>query len=290
MNRTDRQSYAEYTQHNMDLIAQSEYRFIQPKYDGLWGRLEIRDGYYTLYSRTNKVKKTGLYKCDKYDIDATFIGEYINNKNHPVHDNQAFYVFDCIRFDGKDITYEKYSERYRFLKHRMNRQLQHTNDVWLRDFVESCPTYDMTYSENTIDDLWSYYVDRMGYEGLVFKNNSEYFDKHANIRVKQRVEIDYMCIGFDMADPESKYAGQVGAVRGSLFDKPCDVKCGGLTEAMRKEYTANPEKYIGQVFTATGNGWFPSGSVRHPKFSLWREDKQLHQCKYNQIPESIRAS
>ena len=172
----------------------------------------------------------------------------------------------------------------------MNRQLQHTNDVWLRDFVESCPTYDMTYSENTIDDLWSYYVDRMGYEGLVFKNNSEYFDKHANIRVKQRVEIDYMCIGFDMADPESKYAGQVGAVRGSLFDKVCDVKCGGLTEAMRKEYTANPDKYIGQVFTATGNGWFPSGSVRHPKFSLWREDKQLHQCKYNQIPESIRAS
>ena len=41
MNRTDRQSYAEYTQHNMDLIDQSEYRFIQPKYDGLWGRLDI---------------------------------------------------------------------------------------------------------------------------------------------------------------------------------------------------------------------------------------------------------
>ena len=59
---------------------------------------------------------------------------------------------------------------------------------------------------------------------------------------------------------------------------------------MRKEYTANPDKYIGQVFTATGNGWFRSGSVRHPKFSLWREDKQLHQCKYTQIPESIRAS
>jgi len=290
MNRTDRQSYAEYTQHNMDLIDQSEYRFIQPKYDGLWGRLEIRDGYYTLYSRTNKVKKTGLYKGDKYNIDATYIGEYINNKNHPVHSNRMFYVFDCIRFDGEDITGHKYGDRYKFLKHRMNAQLNHVDSVWLRNYVESCPTYDLPYSDNTADDLWSYYVDVKGYEGLVFKSNTPYDTKHANIRVKQRVEIDYMCIGFDMADPESKYAGQVGAVRGSLFDKVCDVKCGGLTEAMRKEYTANPDKYIGQVFTATGNGWFPSGSVRHPKFSLWREDKQLHQCKYNQIPESIRAS
>ena len=286
----DRQSYAEYTQYNMDLIDTTTYRYIQPKYDGLWGRLEICGGRYKIYSRTGKIKKQGVYKSNAYTPDMTLIGEYINNKNHPVHTNQMFYVFDCIRFDGEDIDDLPYRERWRYVKDRMSYQLQDTDDHWLRHRIESIPTYDMPYSDNTPDELWEYYVDRLGYEGLVFKANVAYSEKNANIRVKQRVEIDYMCIGFDMADPESKYAGQVGAVRGSLFDKPCDVKCGGLTEAMRREFTDNPDKYIGQVFTAKGNGWFPSGSVRHPKFYSWRDDKTLTECLYSQIPESIRAS
>ena len=108
---SDRQSYAEYTQYNMDLIDTTTYRYIQPKYDGLWGKLEIHAGKYTLYSRTGKIKKQGVYKGPEYDIDMTVIGEYINNKNHPIHQNLKFYVFDCIRFDGLDVHEEPYCDR-----------------------------------------------------------------------------------------------------------------------------------------------------------------------------------
>ena len=97
-----------------------------------------------------------------------------------------------------------------------------------------------------------------------------------------------MCIGFEPADPEYKYAGQVGAVRGSLVDHPCDVKCGGLDEEQRKLFTSDPTRWIGQVFKATGHGWFPSGSIRHPKFAKFRIDKGRMECTYDLIPEMHR--
>ena len=117
-----------------------------------------------------------------------------------------------------------------------------------------------------------------------------YDNNEANVRIKRTCEIEYMCIGFADADPESKYAGQVGAVRGSLIDYPCDVKCGGLSEIQRTQFTMHPKEYIGKVFTAKGNGWYKSGSIRHPKFKNFRNDKTTDECTYEQIPEAIRAS
>ena len=75
---------------------------------------------------------------------------------------------------------------------------------------------------------------------------------------------------------------------GSLIDKPCKIQCGGLTDEQRTVFTANAGEYVGRVFTATGHGWFPSGSVRHPKFSHWREDKGILECTYDQIPVTHR--
>ena len=139
--------------------------------------------------------------------------------------------------------------------------------------------------------MWYHKVKRQGYEGLVLKDSkSTYNEKDAWVRVKLQTEIDYMCIGFEPADPESRYAGQVGAVRGSLIDHPCDVKCGGLTDEQRQVFTNDPARWIGQVFKATGHGWFPSGSIRHPKFAKFRSDKSMTECTYDQIPESHRES
>ena len=56
----------------------------------------------------------------------------------------------------------------------------------------------------------------------------------------------------------------------------------------RKEYTDNAEDYIGKVFTAKGNGWYPSGSIRHPKFKGWRDDKKADECSIEQIPTTMR--
>ena len=48
------------------------------------------------------------------------------------------------------------------------------------------------------------------------------------------------------------------------------------------------EDYIGKVFTAKGNGWYPSGSIRHPKFKGWRDDKRADEWSIEQIPNTMR--
>ena len=107
--------------------------------------------------------------------------------------------------------------------------------------------------------------------------------------MKKEIEMDYICVGFEPADDKSKYKGLVGAVKGTLIDKDVIVECGGLTDEQRQEYTTNAEKYKGRIFTAKGNDWYPSGSIRHPKFRRWRDSKTHYECSYDQVPYSIRC-
>ena len=284
----DRPKYRELKVEDMGELGRRQYDIVQMKYDGMWGRLVVAHGQWAIYSRNNKLKKDGV--LDDKNIDFELIGEYINNKNHPIHHNQYFHAYDILSLDGMDLTDDKYSLRYRYINKAIH-SLDYCGSAYLSSGrIRRVRSYNREERSKIGERLWDSYVINEGWEGLVFKDsNATYFEDFANIRIKKECEIEYMCIGFDMADPESKYAGQVGAVRGSLFDKPTDVKCGGLSEAQRKEYTANPEKYVGQVFTAKGNGWFTSGSIRHPKFSRWREDKTMIECSYDQLPEGIRS-
>mgnify|MGYP001472901117 CR=1 FL=1 len=114
-------------------------------------------------------------------------------------------------------------------------------------------------------------------------------EKNAWARMKAVIEMDYICVGFRDADEGTKYEGMVGSVLGTLSDKEVYVTCGGLTEVQRKMFTRAPERYIGRVFTAKGNNWYPSGAIRHPQFQRWRNDKAPEDCTYEQIPEGVRC-
>ena len=93
----------------------------------------------------------------------------------------------------------------------------------------------------------------------------------------------------DQLIKERSMKGQVGSVIGTLTDKEVFVTCGGLSADMREAFTKYPERYIGQVFTAKGNNWYPSGAIRHPQFVMWRTDKEVDECRYSQIPAGVRT-
>ena len=262
------------------------YDTIEMKMDGIWGCMVITDGKYVIYSRTGKAKAVGDIK---HSVDMILLGEYMKGSHwgHKMGMDGHFYAFDCLQFK-KDLKPYQLTTRRKYIKKSL-RDIRIQNESYDTEsdfgWIRQLPHYPIRDSWS----MWYQYVKRQGYEGLVLKNSkSKYGDVGAWARVKNTTEIDYMCIGFEPADPESRYAGQVGAVRGSLIDHPCDVKCGGLTDAQRKEFTDNPEKFIGKVFTATGHGWFPSGSIRHPKYSYFRDDKSMMECTYDQIPASHR--
>ena len=256
----------------------SDYPYVELKYDGIWGRLEIHNGKWEIYSRTGKIKKSG--ECANF-LDYTLIGEFIHGE-HRLHRKGMFHAYDCLKYEDMYMHDYKFNYRRRYTRNAIETLSGEEEFVgWVtQSYLWDSYQWESIWKEKVEgDDAW---------EGLVFKSHAKYDDPNANIRLKRECEIDYMCIGFDMADPDSKYAGQVGAVRGSLIDKPCDVKCGGLSEKERDIYTRFGEGYIGKVFTAKGNGWFPSGSVRHPKFKGWRDDKSMTDCTYEQIPAGIR--
>ena len=257
------------------------YRYCQIKYDGIWGCLVINDGKWIISSRTGKIKAQGIAP-EKHT--ACLLGEYIYGK-HKIHPKGRFYAFDCLWRGERDLRGRDYSTRL----HHLRNELSILDDFEMRTEKLTGIEEIYTFDRDQWKHCWETYIEDTGMEGLVFKDPMEAYGEEY-IRVKRVCEIEYICIGFADADPESKYAGQVGSVRGSLSDHACDVKCGGLNEKLRLKFTESPTKYIGKVFTAKGNGWFPSGSIRHPKFKEWREDKMITECTYDQIPESIRES
>ena len=260
---------------------------VEMKMDGIWGCMVVKHGRYNIYSRTGKIKQEGDIK---HDEDMILLGEFMKGSHwgHKMGFDGKFFVFDCLQYK-KDMKPYQLATRRKYITKAIDdidRNNWDSKDEFIKgEFILRLPHY-------PIRDGWSLWygnVKRRGYEGLVLKNSkSKYDDVGAWARIKNTTEIDYMCIGFEPADPESRYAGQVGAVIGSLIDKPCKIQCGGLTDEQRTVFTANAGEYVGRVFTATGHGWFPSGSVRHPKFSHCREDKGILECTYDQIPVTHR--
>ena len=139
--------------------------------------------------------------------------------------------------------------------------------------------------------LWEGYVEGMDYEGLVFKKDKESFKDATWARMKKKAEIDYICMGFQNGGEDTKYKDTVGSILGGLVNKENDgweVVCqvSGLTEIQRDFFRDNKDYFIGRVFTAHGYCFYPSGAIRHPKFKVFRNDKDSEDCTFEQIPES----
>ena len=256
-----------------------QYDIVQLKMDGIWGCLVIKNGQWKIYSRTGNVKRKGKIADKKADV--ILLGEFMFG-SHWAHMRKLdgeFYIFDCLRYKGKDTKDKDLSERLVIADFAW--QELKTDLEWL-DILQN-------YEQDDWSHMWDHEILEEGYEGLVFKDStSKYGDKDAWARMKAVVEIEYICHAFRPADEGTRYEGQVGAVIGTLHDKEVYVTCGGLTDEMRLEFTHNPDPYIGQVFKAKGNTWYPSGSLRHPKFLHWRADKEPIECTYDQIPASHR--
>ena len=97
-------------------------------------------------------------------------------------------------------------------------------------------------------------------------------------------------MGFAMGGEDTKYKDTVGSILGGLVNAEggWDVVCkvGGLTEIQRDFFRDNTDYFIGKVFTAHGYCFYPSGAIRHPKFKVFRKDKDSEECTFEQIPES----
>lgn len=127
-----------------------------------------------------------------------------------------------------------------------------------------------------------------GIEGIIVKNKSApyVFDGRPNktwYKVKAAVTMDMIVSGY--TDGAGKYEGLIGTVEFSRMDAEGNLvyvgRCSGMTDDLRREITADKDKYLGKVIEVKSNELVGSKeyrSPRHPQFVAFRFDKNPQDC------------
>ena len=263
------------------------YSCVDLKMDGIWGVFICdKDGNWKIESRTGKIKKEGHTEREGCR-GTTIIGEYMLG-SHWANErgwDGRFYAYDLLQHPHyENCENDDFIDRRARLNGMFRKDTPHFMHQTMQAHVN-----DWKY-------VWDEYVEKRGYEGLVFKKYNESFKDATWARMKARAEIDYICMGFQMGGEDTKYKDTVGSIIGGLRNADGDLqavcKVGGLTEAQRDFFNENTDYFIGKVFTAHGYCFYPSGALRHAKFKNFRTDKEKEDCTFEQIPESysIKAS
>lgn len=121
-------------------------------------------------------------------------------------------------------------------------------------------------------------------EGIMLKNiHSTYAPgkrpEHYWYKVKKHMTYDVVITG--TTEGKGKYEGLIGAVTFGLYDRDTLVSCGqcaGMTDAIRKDISSNPQGYIGKVLEIGAMERTKDGNFRHPVWKLLRDDKEPKDC------------
>ena len=236
-----------------ELAVSKGFDILQLKYDGWWCRAVMADGQATYYSETGRE----FGQSDSFKLDGcVLIGEFMRGTQWSQHPERKgiFYVYDITQIYNEPITTESYQARYKLL-----RKLPLPTVFRLVD----------CFRIQDYESVWSRYVLREGYEGVVFRRATSPITD-AIMRCKREYTFDGKVVGFETG--QGKYEGQLGAYRVMMQNGTTTMVGGGYTDEERK---ANPVLNIGRVMEFTANAIFESGNVRHPRFIRWRNDKTL---------------
>lgn len=114
-----------------------------------------------------------------------------------------------------------------------------------------------------------------GYEGVVVKPMEyEYANKRSFdwMKLKAINTVDARIV--DIFTGTGKYASSAGGVIVALPDTEVMVRVGsGFSDQQRDEIYAAPDEYIGRTIEIKYHEITPDGSLRHPRFYRWRNDK-----------------
>lgn len=114
-----------------------------------------------------------------------------------------------------------------------------------------------------------------GYEGVVVKPMEyEYVNKRSFdwMKLKAINTVDARIV--DIFTGTGKYASSAGGVIVALPGTEVMVRVGsGFSDQQRDEIYAAPDEYIGRTIEIKYHEVTPDGSLRHPRFYRWRDDK-----------------
>lgn len=132
-------------------------------------------------------------------------------------------------------------------------------------------------------------------EGVIVKNGAAgyLFDGRPNktwYKVKAAITLDMVVMGF--TDGGGKYEGLIGAIKFGRWTPDGVVfvaQCSGMTDALRKEISADRDSFLGRVIEVKSNelvGRKEHRTPRHPQFIAFRADKRPEDCLGDELRQS----
>ena len=202
------------------------------------------------------------------------------HKNELSNDNRLvkLYVFDILRFLGKDLTEKTLHERLGFLLTAKTR-------IYSKDIIY----LPYAYSTEEKEALYKSVLAKGG-EGIMLKRLDATYvlgGRPANnwYKAKKSMTIDAVILGFTTG--KGKYNTQIGAVKfGQYVDTPKGWilkelgQASGMTDTIRQDMSLHPQKYLSRVVVIKGMERLKSGAIRHCQFVKIRSDKNRSQCRW----------
>ena len=144
--------------------------------------------------------------------------------------------------------------------------------------IPNSPVQDIPWIlANKAEDIERHYQDCLnaGYEGVVVKPMEyEYVNKRSFdwMKLKAVNTVDARIV--DIFEGTGKYSSSAGGVIIQMPDSEVLVRVGsGFSDEQRDEIYADPDMFIGRMIEVKYHEVTPDGSLRHPRFYRWRDDK-----------------
>lgn len=182
----------------------------------------------------------------------------------------VFHAFDILftkvfNADGKSGVGGTYESRRKFLEGLIN--------FAPSDFIKLIPRY-IVNSHAEIQTLYGK-VRARGLEGLIVKDPKGLYHRrrnHAWMKIKNEEDVDVEVIGYE--EGTGKYVDQLGALIIDFNGVKVNVGS-GLSDSQRASFWEAKDELIGKLCTVEYHEITPDGSLRHPRFIKWRDDKTL---------------
>jgi ATP-dependent DNA ligase len=198
------------------------------------------------------------------------------HKNDASTDNRLvkLYVFDILRFNGKDLTQKTLHERLGFL---LTAKMKiYSNHIIYLSYAFSTQEKQKLHQS----------VIAKGAEGIMLKRLDATYVQGAypaNNWYKAKKSATFDCIIMGFTKGKGKYNTRIGAIVFGQYVNGKLIELGqasGFTDMQRNECSSHPERFIGKVVTIKGMERLKSGAVRHPQFVAIRSDKNPKQCRW----------
>jgi len=185
------------------------------------------------------------------------------------------FVFDILRFCGRDLTGKTLAERLPLLL-TTKLMMQGSEHIQFVSFATTLEQKEKLYQS----------VFNNGGEGVMLKNLvGKYIEggRPANNWFKFKKSATFDCVVMGFSKGKGKFATRIGAVAFGQFVDGKLVELGqasGMTDPVRNDMSDHPEKYISNVVVIKGMERLKSGAIRHPRYVGLRPDKSPKECVY----------